>query len=70
MRCTRVRFPSCTADAFCPHIDSGDHLGFDEHDRMVRVGIEPGAAKTVTPHRLGFACSMIETLDSKHGVVN
>ena len=30
------------ADAVCPHIDSGDLFGVDDHDRMVRVGIEPG----------------------------
>ena len=58
------------ADAVCLHIDSGDLVGVDDHDRMVRVGIEPGAARTVTPNRLGFACLMIETFDSKHGVID
>ena len=36
---------------------------------MVSFEIEPGAARTVMPNRLGFPCSMIETLDSKHGVI-
>ena len=57
------------ADAVCLHIDSGDLLRIDDHDRMVRVGIVPGAARTFPPKRLGVACLMIETIDSKLGVV-